>query len=162
MKKMIMLSIAIILAFLSIGCSNKDDLTEISCKYVEKEDDMSVEVEMYFKRDNKENIVTLGQLKMFYDFSSISFSDEKEEVSISEIENIVDLLFSGVCDNLGDNYSDCIVNKNEKSAEVVMTFNLSNLAQTSSGKFNKNMSIEQIRQFIINNDQDTDMICITK
>ncbi len=161
MRKII---IIILLALLTLtGCGNKKDLSEISCKYSQSEDDMGVVVEMRFKRDNKKNLVTSGELIMSYNLAGIDLgSYEGEELTKDNVDGLITGLFSSVCDNTGDNYTDCKVVETEKGADIVMSFNLDNLAKTSEGQFHKNMNIQQIKSYILKRSTDSNMVCTTK
>lgn len=163
MKKRLMILTIICFGLLLVGCGNKKEASEISCKYGQVEEGVSVVVEMIFKRDNKKKLVTSGQLIMSYNLSDLTFEEENgEELGKDDIEGLIETMFSGVCNNIGDNYSDCNVVETEKGADIVMDFNLTNLAQTSGGEFHKNMTIEQIKQYIIGRNEETDMMCTTK
>lgn len=162
MKKRFMILIVVCFGLLLVGCGNKE-ASEISCKYGQTEDDLSVVVEMVFKRDNKKKLVTSGQLIMSYNLGNLTFEDEDgDELGKDDIDGFVETMFASVCDNIGDNYSDCKVVETESGADIVMDFNLTSLAQTSGGEFHKNMTIEQIKKYIMGRNEDTDMICTTK
>lgn len=163
MKKRLMILTIICFGLLLVGCGNKKEASEISCKYGQTEDGLSVVVKMVFKRDNKKKLVTSGQLIMSYNLSDLTFGEvDGEELGKDDIGGLIETMFSSVCNNIGENYSDCNVVETENGADIIMDFDLNNLSQTSGGEFHKNMTIEQIRQYIIGRNEETDMICTTK
>lgn len=163
MKKKIMILLLVLLCGLLVGCGNKKEPTEISCKYVEGEDELSVSVEMVFKRDNKKKLITDGKLIMSYNLSDLAFGEvDEDQIGEDSLSAFMDTMFAGVCDNIGTNYKDCEIKETKKGADVIMTFNLTNLAQTSAGEFHRNMTIEQLKNFISKKENETDMICTTK
>lgn len=159
MKKKIMYLTMICVTLLMAGCGNKTEPSEISCKFSQKENDLSVIVKMEFKRDNEKKIVTSGQLVMSYDLRNLSLGNEEDKNGVDSFEEI---MFSSVCDNIGDNYTDCNVVETESGVDIIMAFNLDNLAKTSAGQFHKNMTIAQIKSYIMGRNENTDMICTTK
>ena len=162
MKKCICTILLIFFICLLAGCKN-DEPSQISCKYSEGSGDFSVVVEMLFKRDNKREKVTFGHLKMSYDLGDIKLDDIKNgNIEDEEVANLLSTLFDTVCQNVGSNYSDCDVVETDIGADVIMTFDLTNLAQTSSGSFHRNMSIEQIKEYIQSRSEDMQMVCTTK
>ncbi len=163
MKKIMMLLILLFIVITLAGCGNKNQASEISCKYNQSEDDMGVIVEMKFKRDNKKNLVTSGELIMSYNLAGIDLgSIEGEELNKDNVDGLIEGLFSSVCDNIGDNYTNCEVVETENGADIVMVFNLDNLAKTSEGQFHKNMNIQQIKSYILKRSSDSNMVCTTK
>ena len=160
MKRTFLSIVVFCFSLLIVGCGKEP--SQISCKSEQKEDDVSVVVEMLFKRNNKKNLVTSGQLIMSYDLSGITFGEASgEKLNHDDIGGVIDTMFSNVCLDVGDNYENCEVIETKNGADVVMTFDLTNLARTSAGKFHKNMSIEQIKSFIIGRNEELEMTCTT-
>lgn len=163
MKKTFMFIFILCSVFLICGCGNKKEPSQISCKYTEGAGDFGVAVEMLFKRDNKKELVTLGQLIMSYDLGGTKLSElQTGEYDENSVEGIMGNLFDSVCDNLGTNYEDCEIVETDTGVDVVMTFNLTGLAQTSAGEFHRNMTINQIKQYIQGKNEDVQMVCTTK
>ena len=161
MKKNVKLLIIVCISLLAIGCGKKEP-SQVSCVYKQGEDNMAVEVEMLFKRDNNKKLVTSGKLIMTYDLSGITFGEESgENIGKDDIEGVFETMFSNVCTDIGDNYSDCEVVETKNGANIIMTFNLDNLAKTSAGEFHKNMTIPQIKEFITGKNKDIQMNCTT-
>lgn len=161
MKKKVMILTILCLTLLLVGCG-KTEPSEISCEFSQKENNMSVIVKMEFTRDNEKKLVTSGQLVMSYNFKDLYLGNDGEEESKDDASGFIDIIFSSVCDNPGENYTDCKVIETDNGADIVMPFNLDNLVKTSAGQFHKNMTIEQIKNYIMSRNENSDMVCTTK
>ena len=153
MKKVIfMLFIVLILS----GCGSKEEASVVSCKYSQSDGSVDVSVEMKFERDLEKKLISNGVLIMSYDFENIEIDKENNTSAF------ISSMFEGACDNLESTYKDCKLNIDDNKVEVIMDFDLDVLESSSGGRFKQTMTVNQVKSFILADNNINGLVCTTE
>lgn len=153
MKKIILL---VVLVIMLSGCGKNTEHSIVSCKYSQSDDSVSVAVEMRFERDLEKKLITKGSLVMSYDFESVEIDKENNTSAF------IASMFDGACDNLETTYKDCHLNIDKNKVDVIMDFDLDVLESSSGGRFKKTMTVNQVKSFIISDNNINGLVCTTE
>ena len=153
MKKIILLMFLVI--FIG-GCGNSKEASVVSCKYLQSENSVDVAVEMRFEKDLEKHLITNGSLIMTCDFEKV---DVDSEINTSAF---IASMFEGACDNLEGIYKNCDLEIDDNKVNIVMDFDLDVLETSSGGRFKKNMTVNQVKSFIISDNQIDGLVCTTE
>lgn len=156
MKKYLFLFLICSVVLLCVGCGNEEKTSTINCTYTTTEEDINLIVDMIFVRDNKKKIITDGKVIMTYSIAGLELLEEEQR------NTYFDDMFSNMCDDLSYLYSDCNIKLLSNGAEIMNTFDLEQLESSSNGNFKRSHTIEEIKEYILEQNSFEGMTCETK
>lgn len=141
--------------FMLSGCGQTGNT--LNCSYTKQEGDLTALTEIVFERDPETQEIASGAIVMSYVIDKENLSKDK----LKEVTEYVEPMFENICGTLESVYEDCNVVEEDGNKKAVMYFNLDTMESMSGGIFKKDMSLNQLRAYMIStNLENNDMTCV--
>lgn len=160
-------------ALLLAGCStdggkdkDKDDdgkknssVETLKCTAEMNEDGMISTVSVTFDYDNDEKEIVSGTMSMGMDYSSSLEGLSADEAE--DAEAMMESMFGSMCDSFeGEGYKNCKSSFKKGKFDMSMEFDLKNIAETTDGDLNLDMTLEEIQEYFEEENSEENMKCV--